>query len=77
MLGNLFVDNNNMGVIQSTGETFQMNESAKEIIELLKQGIDKDTVVAQIAKKYNQKEEEVFIDVSDFLAKLKIYGLIK
>jgi DNA-directed RNA polymerase delta subunit len=77
MLENLFIDNNNMGIIQSTGETFQMNETAKEIVELLKQGLDKDAIVSELAKKYNQKEEEVFIDVSDFLTKLKIYGLIK
>jgi len=77
MLYNLFIDNNNMGVIQSTGETFQMNESAKEIIDFLKQGLDKDTIISEIAKKYNYKEEDIFIDISDFFAKLKIYGLIK
>jgi len=77
MLNNLFIDNNNMGVIQSTGETFQMNEIAKEIISYLKEGLDKDSIVRNIADKYNKKEEDVFIDVTDFFMKLKIYGLIK
>ena len=77
MLENLFIDNNNMGVVQSTGETFQMNEIAKEIVSYLKEGLSKDEIVSEISKKYNQKEEDVFIDVTDFLMKLKIYGLIK
>jgi len=41
---------------------------------LLKDGFDKDEIIESLAKKYNIDEKEVFIDVSDFLAKLKIYG---
>jgi DNA-directed RNA polymerase delta subunit len=77
MLSQIIIDENNMGFIPSIGASFQMNETAKDIIELLKKGYDKDTLVNEIAKKYNQDEKEVFIDVSDFLTKLKIYGIIK
>jgi hypothetical protein len=54
-----------------------MNETAKDIIEFLKTGMDKDNIVSAIAQKYNINENDAFIDVSDFLSKLKIYGIIK
>jgi len=77
MLNQIIIDENNMGFIPSIGASFQMNETAKDIISFLKDGLDKDTIVKEIASKYNQNEKEVFIDVTDFLTKLKIYGLIK
>ena len=75
MLNQLIIDENNMGFIPSMGSSFQMNETAKEIINYLKQGYDKDKIVNEIASKYNQSQQEIFIDVSDFLTKLKIYGI--
>jgi len=77
MLSQIIIDENNMGFIPSIGASFQMNETAKDIIELLKQGKEKDTIVSEIASKYNKDEKEVFIDVTDFLTKLRIYGIIK
>jgi len=77
MLDQLIIDENNMGFIPSMGISFQMNETAKEIISLLKQNKTKDEIISEISKKYNQNENEVFIDVSDFFTKLKIYGIIK
>jgi non-canonical (house-cleaning) NTP pyrophosphatase len=73
-LNSLIIDENNMGFIPSTGATFQLNETGKEILSLLKDGVDKDTIVETLSKKYNIDEKELFIDVSDFLSKLKIYG---
>jgi hypothetical protein len=77
MLNQIIIDENNMGFIPSIGASFQMNTIAKEIINYLKQGYDKDRIISEIAKTYNQDEKEVFIDVTDFLTKLKIYGIIK
>jgi hypothetical protein len=73
-LNSLIIDENNMGFIPSSGATFQLNETGKEILALLKDGLDKDTIVETLSKKYNIDEKELFIDVSDFLSKLKIYG---
>jgi hypothetical protein len=73
-LNSLIIDENNMGFIPSTGTTFQLNETGKEILSLLKDEVDKDTIVETLSKKYNIDEKELFIDVSDFLSKLKIYG---
>jgi hypothetical protein len=73
-LNSLIIDENNMGFIPSSGATFQLNETGKEILTLIKDGLDKDTIVETLSKKYNIDEKEIFIDVSDFLSKLKIYG---
>jgi len=77
MLNQLIIDENNMGYVPSIGTSFQLNDTAKEIIEYLKNGDDKDTIIKKLSQKHNQNENEVFIDVTDFLTKLKIYGLIK
>ena len=77
MLNQLIIDENNMGYIPSIGISFQLNDTAKEIVTYLKNGDNKDTIISKLSQKYNQNEKEVFIDVTDFLTKLKIYGLIK
>jgi len=77
MLNELIIGDNNMGFIPSIGASFQLNETAKDIISLLKENKTKDEIVEYIANKYEQPQKEVFIDVSDFFTKLKIYGLIK
>jgi len=73
-LDSLIIDENSMGFIPSTGTTFQLNETGKEIVSFIKEGMDKDSIVKILSEKYNIAEKDVFIDVSDFLAKLKIYG---
>ncbi|MRJ06086.1 MAG: PqqD family protein [Epsilonproteobacteria bacterium] len=73
----MVIDENNIGYIPSLGTSFQLNETAKEIILMLKQGKSKDEIVEELAKKYNKDWREVFIDVTDFMEKLKIYGVIQ
>jgi len=73
-LDSLIIDENNMGFIPSTGATFQLNKTGKEILSFLKDGENKDTIVTILSEKYNLDPKDIFIDVSDFLSKLKIYG---
>ena len=73
----MVIDENNIGYIPSLGSSFQLNGTAKEIILMLKQGKSKDEIVEELAKKYNKDWREVFIDVTDFMEKLKIYGVIQ
>jgi fatty acid-binding protein DegV len=77
MLLEMVIDEKNIGYIPSLGVSFQLNETAKEIIELLKQGLSKDEIVEQLAEKYKKDWREVFIDVTDFLEKLRIYGVMQ
>jgi hypothetical protein len=73
----MVIDDNNIGYIPSLGISFQLNETGREIIELLKEGKEKDEIVEILAQKYNRDWREIFIDVTDFIEKLKIYGVIQ
>ncbi|MCK5293259.1 MAG: PqqD family protein [Arcobacteraceae bacterium] len=57
------------------GNSYQLNSIGKKIITLLKQHKTKDEILEELAKEYDISENELFIDISDFMAKLKIYGL--
>jgi hypothetical protein len=69
-------EENNMGFIPSLGVTFQLNNMAKKIIELIKDGKNKDEIVEILSSETGKDWREVYIDVNDFFQKLKIYGLI-
>ena len=77
LIKEIVIDENNMGFIPSLGISYQLNETAKEIINLIKEGRKKDEIVDIISSKSGVDWREVFIDVEDFFAKLKIYGLIQ
>ena len=77
MLKEMVIDENNMAFIPSLGISFQINETAKEIIDLIKEGKTKEEIVNILSEKYEKAWREVYIDVEDFFAKLKVYGLIQ
>ena len=76
LINEIVIDENNMGFIPSLGISYQVNSSAKEIIELIKQGKTEDEIVQIIANESEIDWREVHIDVEDFFQKIKIYGLI-
>lgn len=75
MLNDLVIDENNMAFHPMMGNSYQLNETSKDILALLKQGKSKDEIVTELAQNYDVTTQELFIDVSDFLAKIKVYGL--
>jgi len=77
LLDELVIDENGVAFMPSLGISFQLNEIAKEIIELLKEGKTKEEIVKILADKYGQDWKKVYIDIEDFFIKLKVYGLIK
>jgi fatty acid-binding protein DegV len=77
LLNEMIIDENNMAFIPSLGMSFQLNATAKEIINLLKQNKSKEEIVSIISEKENVDWREVYIDVEEFYKKLKIYGLIQ
>jgi len=77
MIYQMIIDDNNIGYIPSLGISFQLNDTAREIVELLKQNKSKDQIVEILSQKYNRDWREIFIDVTDFFEKLKIYGVIQ
>lgn len=72
----LVLDENNILFYPMMGNSYQLNSVGHDIIVLLKQHKTKDEIIEELATKYKLDKSELFIDVSDFLAKLKIYGLM-
>ena len=75
-INQLVLDENNMAFHPMMGNSYQLNEIGKEIIRLLKQNRSKDEIIEELSLNYSVSRDELFIDVSDFISKLKIYGLI-
>ena len=77
LLNEMVIDDNNMGFVPSLGTSYQLNSTAKEIINLIKEGKTKEEIVQIISEKYGKNWREVYIDVEDFFQKLKLYGFIQ
>jgi hypothetical protein len=71
----LVLDENNIAFHPMMGNSYQLNSIAKEILSLLKMNKSKDEIIEELAAKYDVDKNELFIDVSDFFSKLKVYGL--
>jgi len=76
LINEIIIDENNMGFIPSLGVSYQLNDSAKEIINLIKQGKSKDEIVKTISQIKDVRWQDVYIDIDDFFKKLTIYGLL-
>ena len=74
VIDQLLLDNN-VAFHPMIGNSYKLNETGKDIIELLKEHKTKDEIVEILAQKYDVDKKDVFIDVGDFFAKLRIYGL--
>jgi len=74
VIDQLLLDNN-VAFHPMMGNSYKLNETGKNIIELLKEHKTKDEIVEILAQKYDINKKDVFIDVGDFFAKLRIYGL--
>lgn len=72
----LIVDENNIAYHPMIGNSYQLNSIAKEIVISLQENKTKDEIIEELSQKYEVSKHELFIDVGDFLAKLKIYGLL-
>jgi fatty acid-binding protein DegV len=76
LINEMIIDENNMAFIPSLGTSYQLNNTAKDIIDLIKEGKNKEEIVKIISEKTGAKWRDVYIDVEDFFQKLKIYGLV-
>ena len=71
----LVLDENNIAFHPMMGNSYQLNTIANEIITSLKHHKTKDEIIDELTNKYDISKSELFIDVSDFMSKLKVYGL--
>jgi hypothetical protein len=72
----LVLDENNIAFHPMMGNSYQLNDISREIILLLKQYKTKNEIIEELSLKYDVSKSDLFIDVSDFLAKMKVYGLV-
>ncbi|MDF1876336.1 PqqD family protein [Sulfurimonas sp. SAG-AH-194-L11] len=72
----LVLDENNIAFHPMMGNSYQLNDISKEILLLLRENKSKQEVVELLLERYDTTYNELFIDVSDFYSKLKIYGLL-
>jgi hypothetical protein len=77
LISELIIDENKIAYNQMLGDSYKLNDTGKEIINLLKEGKSKEEIIETLSKEYDASKDDLFIDVSDFLAKLKIYGLVQ
>ncbi len=75
IINQLVLDENNMAFHPMMGNSYQLNSTAKKIIDLFKQGKTKDEVIYLLSQEYSLSQKELFIDIGDFISKLKVYGL--
>ena len=75
-LNELIFNENNVAFHPMIGNSYQLNSIAHKIITLMQTGATKDEVVEQIALEYDVAKDVLFIDISDFISKLKVYGLL-
>ena len=75
-LNQLIVDENNIAFHPMMGNSYKLNDIGKNILNLIREGYTKPEIVEKLANQYDVAQNELFIDVSDFYAKLKIYGLL-
>jgi iron-sulfur cluster repair protein YtfE (RIC family) len=71
----LVLDENNIAFHPMMGNSYQLNDIANDIVTMLKHHKNKDEIIDELSNKYEVSKNELFIDVSDFMSKLKVYGL--
>ncbi len=67
----------NILFIPALGLSYELNDSAKEMIELMMEDKSLEEIAKDIAKRYELDWREVYIDVIDLIHKLRVYGLVK
>ena len=71
----LLLDENNIAFHPMIGNSYQLNNIGMKILQLLKEDNSKEEIIEVLHHEYGTSKDALFIDVSDFLTKLKIYGL--
>ena len=76
VINQLVIDENDIAFHPMIGNSYQLNALGADVIALLKEGQDKEQITEILSTNYGVAYNTIFIDVSDFLSKLKIYGLL-
>ena len=75
ILNQLLIDENNVAFHPDMGNSYQLNSVARKVLDMLKLHKTQEEIIEELHQEYNISKDELFIDVSDYFAKLKFYGL--
>ena len=75
-LDQLILDENNIAFHPMMGNSYQLNGIGATIVSLLREHKSKEEILDELCSRYEIKREDLYIDLSDFLTKLKAYGLL-
>jgi PqqD family protein of HPr-rel-A system len=73
---NLAVSESGFLFMANTGESFTVNETGKEIIELLKDEKSKEEIIAALMEKFEVDAETAERDFEEFISTLKDLKLV-
>lgn len=59
-----------------TGHSYTANATGLKILELLKAGKEEDEIKAMIMEEFDASDDEVTVDIADFVENLKKYFLV-
>lgn len=74
---NIAISESGFLFLASTGETFTLNQMGKEIFNLIRSNISEEEIVAAILDNYEVDKSTALKDISDFIAQLKHYSILK
>ena len=74
-LNELIIDKNNVAFHPTMGNSYELNDLGIFILKHLQASKSSEEIIAILGEKYNIPFNELYIDVEDFIQKLKIYGL--
>lgn len=70
------VDDETVLLDTKSGTYYQLNATATDMVELLREGASRSNVVARLGEKYNIDEERLRTDLDTLVAQLKERGLV-
>ncbi|MBI2418715.1 MAG: PqqD family protein [Ignavibacteriales bacterium] len=74
---NVAISDSGFLFLASTGESFTLNETGKEMFKMLQQNFNRDEILAKIQNDFDTEAITLDRDFEEFISQLKSYGLIK
>jgi hypothetical protein len=70
------ITNKGMAFDPQTGESYQLNESARIIMELMQDQKDQNTIIAKMVEHFSISQAQALTDYLEFEIQMKILGLM-
>lgn len=74
---NVAISDSGFLFLASTGESFTLNETGKEMFKLLQHNYSREEILTKIQADFDTEPTTLDRDFEDFVSQLKSYGLIK